>query len=158
MKNLIIILLMSLICFAPVYSYSQNSTTFDFTLDKNDVLKQYRAKALDTVSANKTTFTYTIRNEWQASAKENFTNRWEIALDSISGTPANVTVAYQRRLNIFTTWTTDSTQFFGGTQSDTTLVYYDSSAKPDPYRRILVTYGDGFKIKIDWLSGLFLLE
>jgi hypothetical protein len=137
---------------------AQNKTTYDVVVEMNQVLKQYRAVDADTVSANKTTFSYTIFNQGQESTQENFTNYWEIALDSISGTPADVTIAFQRRKNIFTTWVTDSTMTFAGTQSDSTLVYYDSSAKPDSYRRILVTYGDGFKIKIDWLSGLFLLE
>jgi hypothetical protein len=136
----------------------QNKTTYDAILGINDVLEQYRAVDSDTVSANKTTFTYTVFNEGQSSTKESFTNRWEIALDSVSGTPADVSIAYQRRENIFTTWVTDSTQTFTGSVSDTTLVYYDTSAKPDPYRRVKVTYGDGFVIKIDWLSGLFLLE
>lgn len=136
----------------------QNSTSYDATLKQNDVLRQYRAKAADTVSANKTTFTYTVYNHGQAFAKESFTNYWEIALDSVSGTAADISIAYQRRKNIFTTWVTDSTQVFTGSVSDTTLVYYDTSAKPDPYRRVKVTYASGFKIKIDWLAGLFLLE
>ena len=154
--NLILVLL--IISGSAFIAEGQNKTTYDFVVEKNQVLKQYRAVDADTVSTNKTTFTYTIFNESQEFSQENFTNRWEIALDSISGTPADVTIAFQRRMNIFTTWATDSTMTFAGTLSDTTLVYYDSSAKPDPYRRIKVTYGDGFKIKIDWLSGLFLLE
>ena len=156
MKNII---LFSILLLAPLFMVqAQNKATYDVILKSDQVLREYRAKAADTVSANKTTFTYTIFNKGQTSNKESFTNYWELALDSISGTAADVSVAYQRRKNIFTTWATDSTQVFAGTQSDTTLTYYDTSAKPDPYRRIKVTYGDGFKIKIDWLSGLFLIE
>lgn len=160
MKNIfsILILIAVLLVSTSTTVEAQNKTTYDVQLDSDEVLRQYRAKAGDTVSTNKTTFSYIIFNNGQSDKKESFTNRWEIALDSVSGTPADVTIAYQRRMNIFTTWTTDSTQTFAGSTSDTTLVYYDTSAKPDPYRRILVTYGDGFVSKIDWLSGLFLLE
>lgn len=158
MKNLILITLSIFLSGTMLDISGQNRTIYDVVLEENDILRQYRAKDLDTVSANKTTFTYTIFNQGQAKVKESFTNYWEIALDSISGTATRVSIDYQRRRNIFTTWSTDSTQYFYGTQSDTTLVYYDTSAKPDPYRRIKVTYGAGFKIKIDWLSGLFLLE
>ena len=156
MKNLLIFMIIFSTSFLMVQG--QNEFDYDQVLEKNEVLKQYRGEAADTVSTNQTTFTYTIFNEGQEYLKESFTNYWEIAIDSVSGTAATVSIAYQRRKNIFNVWVTDSTQIFGGTQSDTTLVYYDSSAKPDPYRRIKVTYGSGFKVKIDWLSGLFLLE
>ena len=101
--------------------YAQNKTSYDVQLSSDKVLREYRAKAADTVSVNKQTFTYTIFNQGQSSLKESFTQYWEIALDSISGTPINVQVDYQRRKSIFSTWTTDSTQNFAGTVSDTTF-------------------------------------
>lgn len=156
MKNLIFLLVLVIVSALTIQG--QNKATYDVTLEQDDFLYQYRAKAADTVSANKTTFSFAFFNAGQGKHKENFTNRWEIALDSISGTPSAVSIAYQRRNNIFTTWVTDSTQTFSGSTSDTTLVYYDTSAKPDPYRRVLVTYAGTFVIKIDWLSGLFLIE
>lgn len=155
MKKLILLLLSFTLSFAV---YSQNSTTFDKEIPSDRVSFEYRGKAIDTVSANKTSFSYSFLNTGQIENKESFTNYWEIALDSISGTPAAVKVEFQRRKNIFTTWSTDSTVYFYGSQSDTTIVYYDTNAKPDPYRKVNVTYGDGFKIKIDWFSVLFLKE
>ena len=156
MKNLINILIMTVLTLSAVLA--QNKTSYDVILKSDQVLREYRAKASDTVSANKTTFTYTIFNKGQSQLKENFTQYWELALDSISGAAASVQVDYQRRKSIFSTWTTDSTQYFAGTVPDTTLTYTDTLARPDPYRRVKVTYASGFKIKIDWLSGLFLLE
>ena len=101
MKNLILfsILLIS-ISFG---AQSQNKATYDVIVDSNNVLREYRAKARDTVSTNKQTFTYTVFNRGQADYKQKFTNRWQIAIDSISGTPATVNVEYQKRMNIFTT-------------------------------------------------------
>ena len=157
MKNFILILFMLVFAFTNT-TEAQNKTIYDVDFDSEQVLRQYRGKALDTVSTNKTTFSYTIYNSGQATNKEKFTQYWLVALDSISGTAADVTIAYQRRMNVFNTWTTDSTQTFAGTTSDTTLIYYDTTVKPDPYRRVLVTYGSGFVVKIDWLSVLFLLE
>lgn len=135
---------------------AQNSTKFDKSINSKEVLVQYRGKAVDTLSTNKQTFSYTIENAGQSELKTKFISRWEIAVDSVSGTPAAVKFDFQRRGNIFTSWTTDSTMYFYGTQSDSTLIFYDDTAQPDPYRRVLVTYGSGFKVKVDWLSGLFL--
>ena len=156
MKNLILfsILLISI----PFVAQAQNKATYDVIVDSNNVLREYRAKVRDTVSTNKQTFTYTIFNKGQADYKQKFTNWWQIAIDSISGTPATINVEYQKRMNIFTTWATDSLQYFNGTQSDTTMIFTDTVAAPEPYRRIKVTYGSGFQIKIDWLSGIFLKD
>ena len=140
MKKFALLLVLFLIgTFSAVQA--QNKTTYDKAIDSEEVLLQYRAKAVDTVSANKETFTYTIYNEGQADLKESFLSRWQIALDSVSGTATGVKVEFQKRPNIFTTWTTDSTMYFYGTTSDSTLIMNDASASPDPYRRVKVTHG-----------------
>lgn len=150
--NLILILLLTITVNA------QNKSSYDYILDSDKVLVEYRAKAKDTVSTNQQTFTYTIFNEGQNDLKAKFISRWSIALDSVSGTAADVKVEYQKRMNIFTTWSTDSTAYFAGSTSDTTMIFYDATARPEPYRRIKVTYASGFKVKIDWLAGLFLKD
>lgn len=133
---------------------AQNKTSYDAIIEGTKNLREYRGKTVDTLGIGKTTFTYTFF----VKSVEASGSYYEIALDSISGTPASTTIAFQSRKNIFTTWTTDSTDYWAGTTSDTTIVYYDTSQTVDPYRRMLVTYGSAFKIKVDWLSGLFVRD
>lgn len=133
---------------------AQNRTVYDALMQGGNTLREYRGKAVDTLGIGKTTFTYTFF----IHANEAVGSYYEIALDSISGTAASTAVAFQSRKNIFTTWATDSTVNWSGTTSDTTIVYYDTLQTVDPYRRILVTYTSDFKIKVDWLSGLFIRD
>lgn len=136
---------------------AQNEDNYDVYLD-NEIMTQYRGTAVDTLGAGKTTWTFTVFAANQIDTKEKLTQYWEINLDSISGTAAATSVAFQTRKSIFSAWTSDSTVNWYGTSADTTIKFYDTTPRPDPYRRVKVTYGSGFKTKVDWITGLFLIE
>lgn len=155
MKKVLFILGM-LLLFAATSLNAQNKSIYDVSMDEEKILHQYRGTSTDYVDTVKETFTYTVYNAGQIEYKDKFTSRYAIALDSLAGTAAAVKVEFQRRLNVFDTWTSDSSIYFYGTQSDTTIYFLDTTTRADSYRRIKVTHADGFKVGIDWLSFLLL--
>ncbi len=96
---------------------AQNSTTYDRQLKEGESLFEYRGKAVDTLGIGKTTFSYSFFKPSVHSQEAYF----EIGLDSISGTAASTTIAFQSKKNIFAAWATDLTDYWAGTTSDTTI-------------------------------------
>lgn len=150
-KNKALLALSVVVCFLILMSASSGSSTYDKRLRVDENIIQYRGKASDTVTATQTTFTYTV---FKRTLKK-FEQYWEIGLDSVAGSPAATSVAFQSRHNLFNDWTTDTTVEWAGTSSDTTIVYHDDTDRAEPYRRVLVTYAADFDVKVDWVAAVF---
>ena len=148
MKYIIVLLLMCA-CFI---SSAQDATVYDAKLTYEQTYHYYTGQAGDTLGVADTVWTYTY---WKLSEAD-FKNYTQVKLDSVSGTPASVSILFETRINKYAPWITDSTVVWAGSSVDT-LITYDVAARPFPYRRIKVLDSDGtFKIKVNQLRNLFL--
>lgn len=153
MKNVFIILLL----FVAGLTYAQNSSDYDATFKSNStyLISDITGATSDTIGSGDSTWTYTSR---LYPPSKLFYDMY-IALDSIGGTAATVTVALNGRDMSVDSWT-EITAVTWDNGADTTI-NFEQFTTAQPYKDYQVTVTgstDSFTVRVTRFIQRYLLD
>lgn len=144
------ILLLIAIALMYIGVQAQNAT-IDKTLSYDQTYVNYNGQTADSIGVIDTTWTYTVRKN----------NHWRVfpyvylALDSIGGTAADVTVLLQKKVFGDQDYTTETTVTYAGTADTVILFDVTTADKAEFWRVSLSKASNDFNIGVEDLNFKF---
>lgn len=127
---------------------AQESSTYDYDMGYAGTWLVKNLRAVDSIGVGDSVWFYTVRKY----STEKVYPVAKIVLDSLGGTPADVTVTLEHKVWVDDAWTVNSTVTYTGT-ADTTIRLSDTTARIADFWRLKVACAnDGFHVGVTSVS------